>query len=235
MLNVTITAADGSDFGGRFRGYLAEPAGTAKAPGLVVILEIRGVNANLRAICDDYAARGYLALAPDVLWRVEPGLDYDPDTPEGWDKAMRINAEFKEDQGVEDLKTAQAWLRRHPRCNGLAGAVGYCLGGKLAYLLAARGDSDATVGYYGIGIEKVLAEKANMNGPFLLHMGEQDRFVPPEAQRALAEGLGAAVHFYPGADHAFARKDGVRYAPEAAALADRRSHEFFERTLLRAG
>jgi carboxymethylenebutenolidase len=219
-----------------FDAWLAEPAGSAPAPALIVILEIRGVNANLKAICADYAARGYLAVAPDLLWRIEPHLDYDPDTPAGWEKAMALHAAFDEGLAVKDLATTLAWLRRHPRCNGVAGTVGFCLGGKLAYLMATRTDVDAAVGYYGVGIDRALDEAAAITHPLMLHVAGEDRFVPGDAQQRIVDGLAhvpdAEVHIYPGADHAFARKDGVRYLPEAAALADARTAAFLDRALL---
>ncbi len=231
MTKVRVPAADNGDFS----AYLAEPPGEGPAPALIVILEIRGVNANLRAICDDHAARGYLAIAPDLLWRIEPDLDYDPDSPAGWDKAMKIHAEFDEAKAVDDLTATLAWIRRHPRSNGTVGAVGYCLGGKLAYFMATRTDVQASVGYYGVGVDKVLDEAAAIAHPLMLHLAGEDRFVPPEAQHRIAEGLaavpGAEVHIYPGADHAFARKDGIRFQPEAAALADARTATFLDRYL----
>jgi carboxymethylenebutenolidase len=232
MSRPDIVAADGGHFG----GYLAEPAGEGPVPAVIVILEIRGVNANLRAICDDYAARGYLAVAPDLLWRIEPDLDYDPDTPAGWDLAMKIHAEFDEASAVDDLKATLAWMRRHKRSNGIVGTVGFCLGGKLAFLMATRSDVDAAVGYYGVGIDRALDEAGAITHPLMLHVAGEDRFVPKEAQETIVRGLaavpGTEVHIYPGADHAFARKDGVRYLPEAAALADARTVVFLERSLM---
>jgi carboxymethylenebutenolidase len=189
------------------------------------------VNANLRAICDDYASRGYLAVAPDLLWRFEPDLDYDPDSEEGWKRAMAIHAVFSEAKAMDDLMTTLVWVKQHPRCNGDVGALGYCLGGKLAYLKAA-------VGYYGIGIDKMLDEAAAITHPVMLHIAGEDRFVPPPAAQAEITGRlesvpGAEAYIYPGADHAFARKDGIRYLPDAAMLADERTVAFLERNLKR--
>jgi carboxymethylenebutenolidase len=231
MSKVRVPAADGGDFS----AYLAEPTDDGSAPALIVILEIRGVNANLRAICDEYAALGYLAIAPDLLWRIEPDLDYDPDTPAGWEIAMKLHAEFDEAKAVDDLIATLGWIRAHPRSNGIAGALGFCLGGKLAYLMATRSDVNASVGYYGVGIDKALKEAESITHPLMLHVAGEDRFVPKDAQARIAEGLAsvpnAEVHIYPGADHAFARKDGVRYLPKAAALADARTMAFLERSL----
>jgi carboxymethylenebutenolidase len=231
MSEVAIDAADG----GRFGAYMALPAGGGRAPAIVVIIEIRGLNRNIRDICDDYARRGYIAVAPDLLWRIEPGLDYDPDTEEGWKKAMAINAAFDEAKAVEDLTATLDWVRRQSRSNGIVGMLGYCLGGKLAYLMAARSDAQASVGYYGVGIDRALDEAEGIERPLMLHIAGEDRFVPPEAQRKIAGRLAtipdAEAHVYPGADHAFARKDGVRFHAEAAALADGRTLAFFDRNL----
>jgi len=230
-MNAEIQAADG----GRFGAYLALPPGDGPAPAVIVIIEIRGLNANMRAICDEYAARGYIAVCPDLLWRIEPGLDYDPDTKEGWEKAMAINAAFDESKAIDDLKATLGWVRQQPRSNGVAGMLGYCLGGKLAYLMSTRSDTDASVGYYGIGIDKALAEADAITHPLMLHIAGEDRFVPPEAQRKIAGRLAmvedAETHIYPGADHAFARRDGVRFLAEAAALADARTVQFLDRNL----
>jgi carboxymethylenebutenolidase len=230
-MNVDIDAADG----GRFGAYLALPPGDGPAPALVVIIEIRGLNANMRTICDEYAARGYIAVVPDLLWRIEPGLDYDPDTKEGWEKAMALNAAFDEAKAIDDLIATLDWVRRQPRSNGVAGVLGYCLGGKLAYLMATRSDAQASVGYYGIGIDRALNEADGITHPLMLHIAGEDRFVPPEAQRKIAGHLAtikdAEAHIYPGADHAFARKDGVRFLAEAATLADARTAEFLDRHL----
>jgi len=231
MSDVVIDAADG----GRFGAYCAMPAGEGPAPAIIVIIEIRGLNKNMRAICDDYASRGFIAVVPDLLWRFEPGLDYDPDTEKGWEKAMAIHAAFDEARAVDDLIATLGWVRRQPRSNGVAGFLGYCLGGKLAYLMATRSDAQASVGYYGVGIDRALSEAGNVTHPLMLHLAGDDRFVPPEAQRKIVGRLAtipdAEAHIYPGADHAFARQDGIRFHAEAAALADARTVAFFDRTL----
>jgi carboxymethylenebutenolidase len=229
MPDIMIDAADR----GSFAAYLALPAGTETAPGMLVIQEIFGVNANIRALCDAYAAEGYIAVAPDLFWRQEPGLQLDPGTDMA--KAFALYKEFSETKGVEDLIATLAWLRAHPRCNGKAGAVGYCLGGKLAYLVATRSDIDATVGYYGVGIEGSLGEAGAITRPLMLHVAEKDGFCPPEAQAKLREGLApithVTLHTYPGVDHAFARKGGDHYDAAAAELADQRTAAFFTENL----
>lgn len=122
-----------------------------------------------------------------------------------------------------------------PGCTGKVGSVGYCLGGKLAYLMATRSDTDCSVGYYGVGIEGALGEAANLRKPLLLHIAEKDQFVPPEAQAQVKEALGdnplVTLHSYPGVDHAFARVGGEHYDQAGAELANRRAAEFLSRHL----
>jgi carboxymethylenebutenolidase len=228
MPDILIDAADA----GQFSAYLAEPAHSEPAPGMVVIQEIFGVNGNVRAICDAYAADGYIAIAPDLFWRQEPGVQLDSESKAGWDRAMGFFQGFSETKGVEDLMTTLAWLRRHKRTNGKIGTVGYCLGGKLAFLMATRSDVDAAVGYYGVGIEGSLGEVGAITRPLMLHVAQLDKFSSPEAIAQVEAGLKpithAVVHVYPGVDHAFARKGGEHYDAAAAKLADTRTEDFFE-------
>ncbi len=230
MTDILIDAASG----GQFAAYLAEPGGTAKAPGMLVIQEIFGINDTIRAICEAYAAEGYVALAPDLFWRQQPGVQLDY-SKEGWARAFELYGGFSETKGVEDLIAALAQLRQHPRVNGKVGAVGYCLGGKLAYLMATRSDADAVVGYYGVGIDNSLGEASAITKPLMLHIAENDGFCPPEAQAKIKEGLTpitfVTVHSYPSVDHAFARKGGDHYDAAAATLADSRTAEFFKHYL----
>jgi len=227
MTDVLIKAADEGQFG----AYLAEPKGAAKAPGMIVIQEIFGINGNVRAICDEYAAEGYVAIAPDLFWRQEPGVQLDSNTKEGWDRAMVLFQGFSETKGAEDLIATLAWLRAQPGVGSKVGCVGYCLGGKLAYLMATRSDVDASVGYYGVGIDGSIGEASAITKPLMLHAAEKDGFSSPEALKAIRDGLApivhATVHSYPGVDHAFARKGGEHYDAPAAALADGRTERFF--------
>ncbi|MDB5396306.1 MAG: carboxymethylenebutenolidase [Rhodospirillales bacterium] len=231
MTEVLIDATDA----GRFGAYLAEPAGTGSAPGMLVIQEIFGINQNVRSICDDYAAQGYVAIAPDLFWRQEPGLQLDSNSKEGWKRAMELLQGFSETKGIEDLIATLAWLRTHPRVSAKVGTVGYCLGGKLAYLMSTRSDVDAAVGYYGVGIEGSIGEAGAITHPLMLHVAEKDGFSSPEAQKAIRDGLApivhATVHTYPGVDHAFARKGGDHYDANAANLADGRTASFFAHIL----
>src|ERR1700722_129961 len=137
---VTVRSFDGSEFS----AYLALPAG-GRGPGLVVLQEIFGVNANMRAVCDWFAARGFIALCPDLFWRIEPNLELDP--AKDHDLAMTLLSKLDQTKAVDDAAAAMEHLRGHAACTGRVGTVGYCLGGRLAYLISARYKPDAAVGY----------------------------------------------------------------------------------------
>jgi carboxymethylenebutenolidase len=230
MAEVTIRAADG----GSFQAYLATPK-SGKGPGVVVIQEIFGINGVMRAITDGLAQQGYTALCPDLFWRIEPGIQLTDKSEAEWKRAFELFQAFNVDKGVDDLKATLAALRQHPACAGKVGSVGYCLGGKLAYLMATRSDADCNVGYYGVGIQDQLGEAKNLKKPLMLHIAEKDQFVPPPAQEKIKAELGSnslvTLHSYPGADHAFARVGGQHYDKAAADLANSRSADFFRRHL----
>jgi carboxymethylenebutenolidase len=225
----TITTPDGS-----FSAYVARPAKTPAA-AIVVIQEIFGVNAVMRAIADDLASQGYLAVCPDLFWRIEPGVDISDKTEEEWKKAFGYFNAFDVDAGVKDIEATIAAVRNDPGCNGKVGAVGYCLGGLLAYLTAARTDIDASVSYYGVGIDGKLGEAAQIRRPLLMHIAEEDGFVPKEAQAAIKSALAGnpsvEIHSYAGCDHAFSRRGGQHYDKAAAGLANARTLDFFRNNL----
>ena len=230
MTDVTIKAADR----GSFSGYLATPPG-GKGPGILVIQEIFGVNKVMRDLADGFAQHGYVALCPDLFWRQQPGIQLTDKTEAEWQRAFQLYQGFDEAAGVDDLKASLQHLRHHSACTGKVGTTGYCLGGKLAYLMATRSDADCNVGYYGVGIEKALGEAAAITKPLLLHVAAKDQFCPPEAQAEINAGLGrnshVTLHTYPGVDHAFARVGGGHYDKAAADLANRRTAEFFTKHL----
>jgi len=212
-----------------FLAYCARPEGEPRA-AIVVIQEIFGVNEGIRRKCDKFAAEGYLALAPDLFWRIEPGVELDPDVPEDLQRAFGLMGQFDQDQGVADIEATI----KHAR-NALSvkkvGAVGYCLGGRLAYMVAARTDANASVGYYAVGIDNLLREKHGIAHPLMLHIAGNDGYVPLAVQQAMHEGLDdhpkVALHDYPGEDHGFATEMGDRRSAEAAELADSRTAAFF--------
>jgi len=230
MSDVAIRAAEG----GSFSGYLAAPK-AGKGPGVVVIQEIFGVNAVMRTITDGLAAQGYAALCPDLFWRIKPGIQITDQTEAEWKQAFELFGKFDVDKGVSDLIATLATLRQHPACTGKVGAVGFCLGGKLAYLMATRSDCDASVGYYGVGIQDLLGEAKNIKKPLMLHIAGKDQFVPKPAQEKIHAGLKGNPHAtlfdYPNCDHAFARVGGKHYDAAAAGQANARTSEFFRRHL----
>jgi carboxymethylenebutenolidase len=221
--------------GDAFDAYVAQPPG-GHGPGLLVIHEIFGVNADMRAIADRLAAKGFLALCPDLFWRQEPALQLNEDKEGDLDHALRLYKSFDIEAGVRDLLASLAHLRQLPACDGKVGALGYCLGGRLAYLMAARSDVDCAVSYYGVGIDAMLDEMHDIHMPYLFHFAEQDKFMPPSVrQRILASfGRNPAIRVaeYMGMDHGFARKTGPKYNPEAAAKADALTEEFLAAHLM---
>lgn len=225
----TISTADG-----QFSAYVARPA-VDKAPAVVVIQEIFGVNAVMRDMADELAAAGYLAVCPDLFWRIEPGIDITDQSEAEWKRAFELYQAFDVEQGVEDIAATIAAVRADPACDGKVGAVGFCLGGLLAYLTATRTDADGSVSYYGVGIENFTAEAANLARPLLMHIAEEDQFVPKEAQAAIKDALGGnpkvEIHNYPGRDHAFSRKGGAHYDAADAAKAKERTLAFFKQNL----
>ena len=225
MPDITIKSLDGKEFG----AYCAMPKSN-HGEGMLVIQEIFGVNAAMRAICDDFAAKGYVAVCPDLFWRQEPGVQLTDQTAAEWDRAFALYKAFDVEAGLRDLLAALAHLRRMPGCNGKVGTVGYCLGGKLAYMMAARSDVDAAVGYYGVGLETMLDEVHDIRMPLMLHIAELDKFCTPDIRakilKSVARNPKIAVHTYPNADHAFARPNGQNYNEAAATLANQRTADF---------
>lgn len=215
--------------GGAFDAYLAKPT-SGTGPGIVVIQEIFGVNANVRAIADELAAAGYVALAPDLFWRIEPGVDITDQSEAEWAKAFDLFGKFNADLGITDIAATIKTLRAMPGVTKV-GAVGHCLGGLLAYLTAARTDIDAAVSYYGVNIASLLGEASKISKPILLHVAEKDQFVPAEAQKQMADALGARTQAtmvtYAGQDHAFARIGGAHYNAGAALAANAATSAFF--------
>ena len=225
----TITTNDGS-----FGTYVARPH-RSPAPAVVVIQEIFGVNQVMRDITDGLAAQGYLAICPDLFWRIEPGIDITDNSEAEWKRAFELFNAFDVEAGVGDIAATLDHIRKDAGCNGKVGAVGYCLGGQLAFLTATRTDADASVSYYGVGIENRVAEAEKLTHPLLMHIAEGDEFVPKAAQAVILAALKdhpqVELHTYPGCNHAFAREGGAHYNPEAAKLANGRTLTFFQKNL----
>ncbi len=230
MPEITLDAADGA---GRFSCHLVLPKANP-APAVVVLQEIFGVNANMRAICDWVASMGFIALAPDLFWRQQPGTQLDPDQGQPqWEKAFALMNGFDQEKGLMDIQTAITHARGMAGSTGKVGTMGFCLGGRMAFKAAQGTDADANVSYYGVGLEGLLGTP--LRAPVLAHIAEKDKFVPPEAQAAIQAGLAgnpmATVMVHPGVDHAFARIGGHSYDGRAATIAGGRSAEFLVRHL----
>jgi len=219
---------------GEFSAYVARPS-AAKAPAVVVIQEIFGVNQVMRDITDGLASQGYLAICPDLFWRIEPGIDITDKSEAEWKRAFELFNAFDVDAGVKDIQATIKTIRADAGCDGKVGAVGFCLGGQLAFLTATRTDVDAAVSYYGVGLENRVPEAEKLTRPLLLHIAEEDQFVPKEAQAVIIAALKdhpqVEIHTYPGRDHAFAREGGEHYDEADAKLAGGRSLQFFKRTI----
>ncbi len=219
---------------GGFSAYVARPARQC-APSVVVIQEIFGVNAVMRAIAGHFAAAGYLAICPDLFWRIESGIDITDQTEPELKRAFELFAAFDVDKGVKDIAATIAHIRSDGGCSGKVGSVGFCLGGLLSFLTAARTDAEACVAYYGVGIENHLDEVATLAKPVLLHIAGEDQFVPHAAQQAIIGALAGRpnfkIHSYPGLGHAFARQGGDHFDADAATLADARTREFLAEAL----
>lgn len=236
MPETRIAARDGA---GEFAAYVARPkdAPPGGPAGVVVMIqEIFGINHAMRALSDWVAETGFVAVAPDLFWRQKPGVDLDPDKGQSeWDQAFALMNGMDQDKAVQDLQATVDAARKMEGANGKAATMGFCLGGRLAYMMATRSDADCNISYYGVGIEGLLGEAGNIKNPLMLHIAGKDKFVPPEAQNKIVEGLrgNAKVecHTYPWADHAFSRRGGHSYDARAAAIADGRSTELLSRAL----
>lgn len=223
-----IEARDGS---GSFEAYRVGAEGAR--PAIIVLQEVFGVNAEIRAKVDEWAAAGYLAVAPDLFWRIEPGVDIEPTTM-NLPRALGIMGRTSLDDAVADIEATIAALRADAGCDGHVGVVGYCWGGLLAYLAATRTGTSASVGYYGVRIDTHLREAHAIAKPLMLHIADDDSFVAPSARDTVIAELGShpkvEIHRY-GAGHAFARLGGEHFDAAAASAADARTAAFFARHL----
>ncbi|QET05546.1 MULTISPECIES: dienelactone hydrolase family protein [Cupriavidus] len=225
---ITITTPDGS-----FAAYLATPdPANARGTAIVVIQEIFGINADMRETCDNFARDGFVAICPDLYWRLEPNVELTDKTKEEWDKAFALLNAFDIDKGVEDIAATIAYTRKLPGVTGGVGTVGFCLGGLLAFLTATRTDTDSAVSYYGVNLDKFLGEAGKIKSPLLMHIAEEDEFVPAEARAKIIEALKdnkhVEIHTYPGCQHAFARNNGIHYVDAAAKAANARTLKAFQ-------
>lgn len=225
MPTIQITATDGA---GRFDAYLAAPK-TKPAGAVVLIQEIFGINQSMRDTADQVADLGFFVMAPDLFWRIERNVDITDKTPEEWQKAFALMKAFDFAKGIDDLKATLAAARKLPGSNGRAGTMGYCLGGRLAFVMAEQSDADVNISYYGVGLDGLLGDLGKVSKPLIAHIAAKDEYFPPEAQAKVVEAAKGhkylSAYVYPGADHAFARVGGVHWDGRSAWIANGRSAE----------
>lgn len=218
-----------------FTGYLSRPEG-GTGPGLLIYHAVFGVNDVLRAVADSYAAKGYVVLCPDMFWRQEPGVELSESKEADVMHGLELFRAFDMEKGKGDLATALSTLRAHDACNGKVGCLGFCFGGRMAYMMAAHTDVDVAVSYYGTAIENHLDDAPKVGRPLMLHLAGRDRFVPKEAQDAISGALGGnpavQIFVYEDMDHAFAREGSSGYDQTNADLANARTEAFLAEALL---
>ncbi len=235
MSSIHIDASDGA---GKFAAYYAPAKGdhAGENAGVVVLIqEIFGVSASLRQIADEVASLGYHVLAPDLFWRQEPLVDLSDKTKEEWDKAFALLNGFNQDLGIADLKAVVQLARNFPGGNGRVATMGYCLGGRLAMMMATRSDADCNISYYGVGLDGLIPELPHVKAPLLVHIADRDNFFPAEGRAALIKATKGNplihTHTYKDADHAFARAGGTHWDTRSAWIANGRSAEALAATL----
>jgi len=227
---ITIEGHDGA-----FTAYIARPK-NSPAPAVVVLQELFGVNADIRKHCDELAEQGFLAVAPDLFWRQEPGVDLNVTSKADWDHGLRLYGAYDRDSGAKDVEDTVNAVRNLQECNGKVALLGYCLGALMVFLTAVRHQGvDGAVAYHGADTDKYLGEVGGLNAPLLMHLAEEDEFISKAAQAeikaALSKKPNATVYSYPGQSHAFSRHNGAHYNANASALANGRTSEFLHQQL----
>jgi carboxymethylenebutenolidase len=227
--HIVIESPDGT-----FRGYISRPA-KLPAPAVVVLHEVFGVNADIRATCDELASQEFIAIAPYLFWRQEPGVDLGVTSEADWQHGLPLYTAFDRDAGARDVMETVRTAVGLPESTGKVALLGYCLGGLMVFLTAARYEVDAAVAYHGGETEKYLGEVGGLGAPMVMHLAEEDEFISKaaraEIKAALARKANATVYSYPSQHHAFARHNGTHYNAAAAALANRRTSEFLHQQL----
>jgi carboxymethylenebutenolidase len=219
---------------GKFAAYIARPK-TLPAPAVVVLQELFGVNADIRKTCDELAQQGFIAVAPDLFWRQEPGVDLSVTSEADWQHGLRLYQAYDRDAGVRDVEYTINGVAKLPGCTSKVAVLGYCLGALMVFLTAVRYRVDASVAYHGGDTEKYLGEVDGLHAPLLMHLAEEDEFISKPAQAAIKVALAnkpnATIYSYPGQNHAFTRHNGAHYNAAAAALANSRTSEFLRQQL----
>jgi len=232
MPNISIQATDGS---GAFDAFVAEPP-HKPAGAVVLIQEIFGVNDSLKQTARWVADLGFLTIVPDLFWRLKPGISLTDKTEQEFNQALAYMNQFDQAKGIEDLKATLVAARNHPAGNGRAGTMGYCLGGRLAMMMAIHSDADVNISYYGVGLDGLLGGLDQLRAPLVLHIADKDGFFPAEGRAKVVEAAEghpyASAYVYADADHAFARVNGVHWQGLGAAIANGRSAEALAKALM---
>jgi carboxymethylenebutenolidase len=198
---ISVPSADGRPF----EAYVSEPA-TGRGPGLLLIQEIFGVNEHIRAVADQYAADGFVVIAPDVFWRESPRTDLAYDAV-GFEKGLGLLSRLNVDLAAADLQRSVEAVKHLDSCTGLVGSVGFCMGGMLSFVAAARAGVDTAVCYYGGGIDQHLELVEDISCPLLFHFAEKDAYIPNKAVQAVRQSLhgrdNVRIVMHPGVDHGF--------------------------------
>jgi carboxymethylenebutenolidase len=227
--HITVKGHDGT-----FTAYIARPE-ELPAPAVIVLQELFGVNADIREKCDELAEQGFIAVAPDLFWRHEPGVDLSVRSEPDWQHGLRLYQAYDRDAGVRDIEDTADTVVKMPECTGKIAVLGYCLGALMTFLTAVRYRVDAAVAYHGGDTETYLGEVDGLHAALLMHLGEEDEFISKPAQAqikaALARKPNATVYSYPDQWHAFTRINGAHYNAAAAALANERTSEFLNQQL----
>lgn len=225
MPTISIAATDGA---GSFDAHLFEPK-KKPAGAVVLIQEIFGINAAMQDAAAQIADLGFFVLAPDLFWRQQRHVNLTDKSQEEWNQAFALMQGFDQEKGIADLKAALAVARTLPGANGKAGTIGYCLGGLLAFRMAIESDADINISYYGVALDNFLGGLDKIHAPLIVHIAGQDEYFAPEGRARLVEAAKGhqqvRTYVYPGADHAFARINGIHWDARAAWIANGRSAE----------
>ncbi|HEY9101107.1 dienelactone hydrolase family protein [Chitinimonas sp.] len=221
---IQISSKEGPDF----KGYLSLPP-TGSGPGVILIQEIFGVNHHIQAVADQYALDGYTVLAPDLFWRIKPGISLSY-REEEWATAFGYMKQMDFGLAVQDLVTATQTLRGRPECTGKVASLGYCLGGLLSYFTGANAEVDATVCYYPGSIDQNLDQIGKIRGPILIHFAGADEYIGDAAiaatRKAFEGRKQTQIEHYPGVQHGFNCWERPMYNQQASALAHGKTLQF---------
>ncbi|SEN20554.1 carboxymethylenebutenolidase [Luteibacter sp. UNCMF331Sha3.1] len=219
---------------GAFDAYVAYPE-SGGGPAVVVLHEVFGVNEDIRQTCRALADEGFIAVAPDLFWRQQRGVDLSVTSESDWKAGLALYMAYDRDKGVTDVLATVAAARTLKGASGKVAVLGYCLGGLLTFMAAARGEVDAAVAFHGGDTDRYLGEAGAITAPFLMHLADEDEFIPKAAQAAIRDALAGkanvTIYGYPGCNHAFSRHGGAHYDAKAATLANERTRTFLKEAL----